>query len=116
MTLKPTNHQRPHPLRLLLASLAAMLLPLSVSSATFADDEDSAKTWSVQVGSESSDQAIQGMSFLPSNIYINAGDSIKWEANSAEIHTVTFLAKGQSLKPFNPFDPNQLGRQGGTTL
>jgi plastocyanin len=54
------------------------------------------------------------MSFLPSNIYINAGDSIKWVANSAEIHTVTFLANGQPLKPFNPFDPKQLGRQGGT--
>ena len=114
MTLETTNHGRPHLLRLLFASLAAMLLPLSLSSAAFADDEDSPKTWTVQVGSESSDQAIQGMSFLPSNIYINAGDSVKWVANSAEIHTVTFLAKGQPLKPFNPFDPKQLGRQGGT--
>ena len=114
MTLETTNHGRPRLLRLLFASLAAMLLPLSLSSAAFADDEDSPKTWTVQVGSESSDQAIQGMSFLPSNIYINAGDAVRWVANSAEIHTVTFLAKGQPLKPFNPFDPKQLGRQGGT--
>ncbi|TSE17061.1 plastocyanin [Arthrobacter sp. KBS0703] len=115
MTLKPKNHQRPHLLRILLASLATLLLPLSLSSAAIADDENSPRTWTVQVGSESSDQAIQGMAFLPSNIYVNAGDKIKWEANSAEIHTVTFLAKGQPLKPFNPFDPQQLNRQGGTT-
>jgi plastocyanin len=111
MTLKPKNRRRPHLLRILLASLATLLLPLSLSSAALADDENSPKTWTVQVGSESSDQAIQGMFLLPSNIYVNAGDKIKWEANSAEIHTVTFPVKGQPLKPFNPFDPQQLSRQ-----
>ncbi|RAM36259.1 cupredoxin domain-containing protein [Arthrobacter globiformis] len=112
MTRKPENQQRPHLLRLLAVSLAAMLLPLSLSSAASADEGHSAKTWTVQVGSESADRAIQGMSFLPWNIYVNAGDSIKWEANAAEIHTVTFLAKGQRLQPFNPFDSKQLSRQG----
>jgi plastocyanin len=115
MTRKPTNRYRRHLLRILLAFLGALLLPLSFSNASFADDDESSpQSWTVQVGSESSDQAIQGMSFLPANIYINAGDTITWKANSAEIHTVTFVAHGQSLKPFNPFDPKQLSRQGGT--
>jgi plastocyanin len=71
------------------------------------------RTWTVQVGSESWDQEIQGMAFLPSDITVNQGDSITWEANSAEIHTVTFLAAGQSLQPFNPGAPDQLMRRGG---
>ena len=70
------------------------------------------RTWHVQVGSESRDQEIQGMSFLPSEIFINEGDTIKWEANSAEIHTVTFLKSGDSLQPFNPGDRNQLEKRG----
>lgn len=74
------------------------------------------RSWTVQVGSESWDQEIQGMAFLPSNITINEGDSINWRANAAEIHTVTFLAEGQtleSLEPFNPGNPNELFKQGG---
>jgi plastocyanin len=114
MTRKPRNRHRQHLLRVLLASLGALILPLSLGSASLADRGNSPKTWTVRVASESSDRAIQGMSFLPSNIYVNAGDKINWEANSAEIHTVTFLAHGQSLKPFNPFDRRQLSRQGGT--
>lgn len=71
-------------------------------------------TWTVLSGSESRDQAIQGMSFLPKNIYVDAGDTVKWVANAAEIHTVTFLASGQALQPFNPADPSQLLKVGGT--
>jgi plastocyanin len=95
--------------------MAALVLPLSLSGFAVADDEQSSPAnWTVQVGSESDDQAIQGMSFLPANIYINAQDTITWEANSAEIHTVTFLAHGHKLQPFNPFDSKMLTRQGGT--
>jgi plastocyanin len=108
----------PHLLRVLVASLAALIMPLALSGAAVADGGKSSRTWTVQVGSESSDQAIQGMAFLPENIYINAGDKIKWEANSAEIHTVTFLAEGQSLESTQPFDPanaQYVSRQGGKT-
>ncbi|RAX15935.1 plastocyanin [Pseudarthrobacter sp. AG30] len=71
------------------------------------------RTWQVQVGSESRDQEIQGMSFLPSEIFINEHDTIDWAANAAEIHTVTFLAAGQSLQPFNPFNEDELLKRGG---
>ncbi|MDQ0032177.1 cupredoxin domain-containing protein [Arthrobacter bambusae] len=105
-------------LRALMILLLALVLPVALSGAAAADGGKSAKTWTVQVGSESSDQAIQGMSFLPKNIFINAGDTVTWEANSAEIHTVTFLAKGQTLdstQPFDPSNPMQLFAQGGTS-
>jgi plastocyanin len=76
----------------------------------------SPRSWTVQVGSESWDREIQGMAFLPAHIVVNEGDTINWHANSAEIHTVTFLAQGQtleSLQPFNPGNPAVLFRQGG---
>ncbi len=96
-------------------------MPLAVSGTAFAEGKSdggnsSSRTWTVQVGSESSDQAIQGMAFLPENVYVNAGDKVTWKANSAEIHTVTFLADGQSLEstqPFNPTDPQGILKQGG---
>lgn len=53
------------------------------------------------------------MAFLPSEIFINKRDTIAWHANSAEIHTVTFLASGQSLQPFNPFSNDELLKRGG---
>jgi plastocyanin len=70
----------------------------------------------VQVGEESRNQAIQGMAYLPKNIWIDARDTIRFEANSAEIHTVTFLADQSSKAtppPFNPGDPKQILPVGG---
>lgn len=107
MTRQAKIHSAPHLLRLLIAFAAALLLPVAVSGAATADAGKSARTWTVQVGSESSDQAIQGMAYLPENIYVNAGDKVIWTANSAEIHTVTFLAEGQSLESTQPFDPSR---------
>ena len=100
----------------LLAFIVAFAVALlaSVAAAVPASAGGSGhRTWEVQVGSESRDQEIQGMAFLPSEIFVNEGDSITWEANSAEIHTVTFLASGQALEPFNPFDDNELLKRGG---
>ncbi|MGN6129353.1 MAG: cupredoxin domain-containing protein [Nocardioidaceae bacterium] len=75
------------------------------------------QTWTVQVGSQSPDMAIQGMRFLPGSITINAGDTVNWVARSAEIHTVTFFPGGgpqTKLPDFNPADPKQLTQQGGS--
>ncbi len=107
MTRQVKTHSAPHLLRLLIAFAAALVLPVAVSGAATADSGKSPRTWTVQVGSESSDRAIQGMAFLPENIYVNAGDKVTWRANSAEIHTVTFLAEGQSLESTQPFDPGR---------
>ncbi|MFH5878571.1 plastocyanin/azurin family copper-binding protein [Arthrobacter sp. NA-172] len=116
-----TAHPKPlllSRLRALLVLLLALVLPLALSGAAVADGGKSARTWTVQVGSESSDQAIQGMSFLPKDIFINAGDKVTWEANAAEIHTVSFLAAGQTIEstqPFDPANPLDVSAQGGTS-
>jgi plastocyanin len=116
MAHQPEIHHAPRLLRVLIALTAALVLPVALGGAVVADGGKSARTWTVQVGSESSNQAIQGMSFLPENIYINAGDKVTWRANAAEIHTVTFLAEGQSLEsmqPFNPMRPEFISQVGG---
>ena len=80
--------------------LAALILPLGLMSPAVAAPVPT--TWTVLSGSESADMAIQGMAFLPGTISIHPGDTVKWVANSAEIHTVTFLEAGHTLQPYNP--------------
>lgn len=101
-------------LSFIVAFAVALLASLGLAGPAAAGDWGH-RTWHVQVGSESHDQEIQGMAFLPSEIFINERDTIMWHANSAEIHTVTFLASGQPLQDFNPFDPNELGPVGETS-
>ena len=107
-------HAFPHRLRLLVAALCAVLLPLAVStSAASATQSPQPRTWQVAVGQETRNDAIQGMAFLPGTIWINQGDKIIWTAKAGEIHTVSFLATGQILKqPFDPSDLTQLLPQG----
>jgi plastocyanin len=95
-----------------IAALVALAVPATLTGAHVADPPT---TWTVQVGSETPNQAIQGMAFLPTDVYVDAGDTVNWAANSAEIHTVTFLASGQPLQPFSPFNPAHLTRQGSSS-
>ena len=99
-------------LAFIVAFAVALLASLAAAGPASADGGGH-RTWQVQVGSESRDQEIQGMAFLPSEIFVNKRDTIEWHANSAEIHTVTFLASGQSLQPFNPFSKDELLKRGG---
>ena len=99
-------------LAFIVAFAVALLTSLAAAGPASADGGGH-RTWRVQVGSESRNQAIQGMQFLPSEIFINEHDAITWEANSAEIHTVTFLASGQPLQPFDPFNNDELLKRGG---
>ena len=74
-------------------------------------------TWTVQVGSQASNKAVQGMRFLPGDVTIDAGDTVRWVARSTEIHTVTFFPGGgpqATLPEFDPADLTQLTRQGGS--
>ena len=59
--------------------------------------------WHASVGAQSVDQARQALAFLPSEIWIHAGDNITWTFNSGDIHTVSFLIVGQVY----PFDFTQ---------
>ncbi|MGH3498311.1 MAG: plastocyanin/azurin family copper-binding protein [Nocardioidaceae bacterium] len=100
-------------LRVLVALLAATVVSVGLQGTASGDTVTRSHTWTVRVGEQSRHQAIQGMAFLPSHIWIDAGDSVVWRARAAEIHTVTFLATGQSLPAFNPGDPAQLFPVGG---
>ncbi|MBX6343008.1 MAG: twin-arginine translocation signal domain-containing protein [Thermomicrobiaceae bacterium] len=72
------------------------------------------RTWRVKVGVASGNQAIQGMAFLPEQVWVNVGDTIQWRVTSGEFHTVTFLPPGQPRPPFDPADPMQALPQGGS--
>lgn len=113
-----------HRVRLIVAAICVATLSMFTVSAVSAQatgtqhprsDHHPTRTWYVQVGEETAHRAIQGMAYLPGTIWINSGDKITWKANSGEPHTVTFLARGQKLTPFNPNDPNQLFKRGGNT-
>lgn len=94
--------------------LVVAVIGLVASPAATASQTPAPRTWHVAVGEETDHDAIQGMAFLPGAIWINQGDKIVWTAKAGEIHTVTFLATGQPLTPFNPSDPIQLFPQGGS--
>jgi len=61
------------------------------------------QNWNATVGGQSADMSKQAVAFLPSEIWIHAGDSITWTFNSGDINTVTFLTLGQVY----PFDDTQ---------
>lgn len=54
-----------------------------------------AETWQATAGAQSHDMGRQVMAFLPSEMWIHAGDSITWTFVSNESHTVTFLSPNQ---------------------
>ena len=58
--------------------------------------------WHATVGAQSHDKGHQALAFLPNEIWIHAGDSVMWEWDVDEIHTLSFLKPGQIRQPF-PF-------------
>lgn len=94
-----------HRLRVLTAAFCAALLPLVFASGITATAAPQARTWHVHVGEQSANGAIQGMQFLPGEIWIDAGDTVHWTADSMEPHTVSFLAVNQLPGAFSPADP-----------
>ncbi|HEX8971857.1 cupredoxin domain-containing protein [Oryzihumus sp.] len=104
-------------LRWALAALCALTLAVAFTAPASATGASTShpRTWHVSVAAESHNKAIQTMAFMPGTIWVNAGDSILWTVRAGEIHTVTFLASGQKLPEFNPFDPKMVTRQGGSS-
>ena len=85
---KPTNWK----------CLLTSLLVLVVLSLPF--PAQAQQNWNAAVGGQSKDMSRQAVAFLPSEIWIHAGDSITWTVNTGDIHTVTFLTVGQ-IYPFD---------------
>jgi plastocyanin len=115
---------RTRSLRLLTALTGALLLAVG-QVPTGADAAGPARTaprtWHVLVGAQAAHRAVQTMGYYPRHVWVDQGDTVEWRANSAEIHTVTFLAHGSPCAPtalctlpmsFSPVDPLQATPQG----
>jgi plastocyanin len=62
-----------------------------------------ANSWQLQAGAESPDLGRQAIAFLPNEVWIHAGDTIRWTFPTHERHTLTFLKPGQTRPPgFGP--------------
>ena len=67
-----------------------------------------ATVWQAIVGAQSTDEGIQALAFLSNELWIHAGDSIRWTFPTHEIHTVTFLKQDttpQQVRPPRPGVP-----------
>jgi plastocyanin len=59
--------------------------------------------WRAIAGAESRNQGSQALAFLPNELWIHAGDSVRWTFPTHERHTLTFLRPGQTRPPaFGP--------------
>jgi plastocyanin len=76
---------------------------------TNADDDDEKKhrTYTVLVAAEDVDMGAALTVFFPDTLRIHVGDTVHWQRNTNEVHTVTFLA-GTLLPPFNVPAPDGL--------
>ena len=62
-----------------------------------------AKEWQSIAGAESPDRGSQALAFLPNELWVHSGDSIRWTFPTHERHTLTFLKPGQTRPPgFGP--------------
>ncbi len=86
-----------------LAALAGIFVVLVAF--TNADDDDHGhgrrpQTYTVLVGAEDASTGASAFLFFPDTLRIHVGDTVHWQRNTNEVHTVTFLA-GTTLPPFN---------------
>lgn len=100
------------PGRVLIGVLALLTPAALYAAAGSAHAGVVSSNWTVLVGNQANHRAIQGARFLPGDITIDQGDSVTWQANSAEPHTVTFVNGGQPQTPetlggFDPGDSSQ---------
>ncbi len=59
--------------------------------------------WQVIAGGESPNRGSQALAFLPNELWVHTGDSIRWTFPTHERHTLTFLKPGQTRPPgFGP--------------
>jgi len=73
-------------------ALSALIIPQLVQA-----------QWQGIVGAENPNRESQALAFLPNELWIHAGDSIRWTFPTHERHTLTFLKPGQTRPPgFGP--------------
>src|SRR6516162_10178309 len=101
LLLKPSKIQRSLFVFLAaLTSVCVLLVPSTRAVDDDDDDEDRHQTYTVLVGAEDATVGAGAPAFFPNTVTIHVGDTVHWQRNTNEIHTVTFLA-GTPLPPFN---------------
>jgi plastocyanin len=89
--------------------ITAALMSLIITGAARATE------WQALAGAESDDRGSQALGFLPNEMWIYAGDSIRWTFPTHERHTVTFLTTSQMRPPnFGPVFGVGVGCPGAT--
>lgn len=74
-----------------------------------------ADDWQVKAGAERPDMGPQALAFLPNELWIHAGDSVRFVFTTHERHTATFLKPGQVRPPnFGPIFGIGVGCPGNT--
>ena len=74
-----------------------------------------AAQWHATVGTENGTRERQLLSFLPNELWIQTGDSIRWTFPTHERHTVTFLTASQTRPAlFGPTFETEIGCPGTT--
>jgi plastocyanin len=72
-------------------ALAVLMVALAAPVPSFAAPPPPApQAYTVLVGLEKSQQGIDVMAFVPPTVTLHAGDTVHWQINSNEIHTVSF--------------------------
>src|SRR5713226_8480867 len=62
-----------------------------------------AQDWQAIAGGETPGRGRQALAFLPNELWVHTGDSIRWTFPTHERHTLTFLKPGQTRPPgFGP--------------
>jgi plastocyanin len=80
----------------MVATVSAATHPVNQVRAVRAIEQaNAARTWTVASGAQSPDKAIQALAFLPGEIWINQGDTIKWAIGTDEPHTISLFADGK---------------------
>src|SRR5260370_25976757 len=73
---------------------------LAASTSAAVAHAEHPQTFTVLVGAEDASVGASATAFFPGTVTIHVGDTVHWERNTNEIHTVTFLA-GTPLPTFN---------------
>jgi plastocyanin len=89
-------------------AISSLLGGSILTVALFFSQAAQAQSWQATVGAQSKDMGLQAMAFLPNEIWIHEGDSITWEVDSDEVHTVTFLIPAKPGQPGPPPVPPTL--------
>lgn len=70
-------------------------------------------TFTLQAGTSSQQEALQGLNFYPAALTVDVGDTVTWKFPAGEPHTVSIVPAGQSIPA--PNSPSAAAPAGGNT-